>query len=153
MEGGRGTFQERSPFPPPNLPLSPPKIFVWVNGVRGGVAACFGGARLPVSRQRGRGKRGKREDWRGEGKPFKKGSPSPLQASPLPLQRFLYGSMACVAAWRLVSEASVSRLCGKRKGKVESGEPGKERRGGREKRQGKKKSEERKRRIRKGREG
>ena len=52
MEGGRGTFQERSPFPPPNLPLSPPKIFVWVNGVRGGVAACFGGVRLPVVRQK-----------------------------------------------------------------------------------------------------
>lgn len=40
MEGGRGTFLEKGfPFPPPNLPLSPPKTFInGAGGVWGGPA-------------------------------------------------------------------------------------------------------------------
>ena len=38
MGGGKGDLsKERSPFPPPNLPLSPPKTFGWWGGYAEGV--------------------------------------------------------------------------------------------------------------------
>ena len=61
MEGGRGTLLEKGfPFPPPNLPLSPPKTFingagdVWggptgfpQRGSPGAAVFCYAAERLP----------------------------------------------------------------------------------------------------------
>ena len=89
--GGKGDLSRKVPLPPPNLPLSPPKIFVWVNGVRGGVAACFGGARLPVSRQRGRGKRGREKIGGGKGNLSRKVPLSPSKPPPFLSKDFCMG--------------------------------------------------------------